>query len=126
MDERTRDWKVRIADYRGMTFARTIPESFASEQVLFAAPKQFFLFTDCLLYRTHHFLCVEIRLKHGLLLRDTSLRTALLPVSRQTRAVGALRPVSPKAVLPPVSMNQGNTCLIEVKYYILQHGKDDI
>lgn len=32
MSGRTRDWKVRVDDYRGMTFAQTIPESFASKR----------------------------------------------------------------------------------------------
>lgn len=117
--ERTRDWKVRIGDYRGMTFARTTPGRFAKQKVLFAARKQLYLHPsiDRLLYRTHKFSYLKICENHGLLLRDTSLRSALLPVSRRTRAVGALRPVSPKAVLPPALMIPGNTCLIEVDYH---------
>ena len=106
-----------------MTFARTIPESFANEMLLFAAREQFYLqffilplTVSCV--RRYDFSFRELRDSDSLLLRDTSLQTTLLPVSRQERAVDALRTASPKAVLPPALINPGNTCLIEVKYYI--------
>lgn len=103
-----------------MTFARTIPRSFANEKVLFVAREQFYsrffilpLTVSCV--RRYEFSSRELRDSDSLLLRDTSLQTTLLPVSRQERAVDALRAVSPKAVLPPALMNPGNTCLIEVE-----------